>query len=51
MSGYEEISEMTCPECYSERVEGRDYGRIEHVLYHSEITGRERGMNVVFPPG
>lgn len=51
MSSYREISELTCPDSYRERLDGRDYGRIEHVTYYSEIAGRERGMNVVLPPG
>lgn len=30
---------------------GREYGSTEHITYHSETTGLERGANVLLPAG
>ncbi len=40
-----------CPEELTRRVEGREYGTVEHITYPSETTGLERGANVLLPAG
>lgn len=50
VKGEEELSAL-CPKEVSESVAGREYGRVEHITYHSETTGLERGANVLLPPG
>lgn len=40
-----------CPlEVYDTRA-GADYGKVVHHTYHSETTGRDRGVNVLLPAG
>lgn len=39
-----------CPAETAKRVEGREYGSVEHITYFSQTTGLERGANVLLPP-
>lgn len=50
VKGEEELSAL-CPDEVSKSVAGREYGSVEHITYHSETTGLERGANVLLPPG
>ena len=40
-----------CPKEVSMSVAGREYGSVEHITYHSETTGLDRGANVLLPAG
>ena len=40
-----------CPEELCAKVEGRDYGTVEHITYQSDTTGLERGANILLPAG
>lgn len=40
-----------CPEELCVKVEGRDYGTVEHITYQSDTTGLERGANILLPAG
>ncbi|GFH96855.1 arabinoxylan arabinofuranohydrolase [Lachnospiraceae bacterium] len=40
-----------CPEEAARSVAGREYGSLEHITYHSETTGLDRGANVLLPAG
>lgn len=43
--------EVYCPKELCEKREGVTYGTVEHITYHSETTGLERGANVLLPAG
>lgn len=45
-----EVTETDCPEDVCKRLEGRSYGTVEHVTYHSETTGLDRGASIFLPP-
>ena len=32
-------------------VDGNDYGKLEHKTYHSKIAEKEKGINILLPPG
>ena len=49
--GEEEEFQADCPVQVSGSVAGREYGSVEHITYHSETTGLERGANVLLPAG
>lgn len=46
----ETVTETDCPKAVCERTAGRQYGTVEHVTYHSETTGLERGASILLPP-
>lgn len=42
---------VDCPkDVYTKRT-GMEYGTVEHITYHSETTGSDRGANVLLPAG
>ncbi len=45
-----EVTETDCPADVCKRLEDRTYGTVEHVTYHSETTGLDRGANILLPP-
>lgn len=45
------VTEKDCPRAICERVADRQYGTVEHITYHSQTTGLDRGANVLLPPG
>lgn len=45
------VAEADCPKAVCERAADRQYGTVEHVTYHSQTTGLDRGANVLLPPG
>ncbi len=49
--GEEEKLQARCPEETAKSVAGREYGSVEHITYHSETTGLDRGANVLLPAG
>lgn len=50
-AGEEEELQALCPEETAKSVAGREYGTVEHITYHSETTGLDRGANVLLPAG
>lgn len=49
--GEENGLQAECPQELSKKVAGREYGSVEHITYHSETTGLDRGANVLLPVG
>lgn len=45
-----EVTETDCPADVCKRLEDGNYGTVEHVTYHSETTGLDRGANILLPP-
>lgn len=45
-----EVTETDCPADVCKRLADRTYGTVEHVTYHSETTGLDRGANILLPP-
>lgn len=45
------VTEADCPKAVCERTADRQYGTVEHITYHSQTTGLDRGANVLLPPG
>lgn len=45
------VTETDCPKAVCERAADRQYGTVEHITYHSQTTGLDRGANVLLPPG
>lgn len=45
------VTEADCPKAVCERTADRQYGTAEHITYHSQTTGLDRGANVLLPPG
>ena len=45
------VTQTTCPDEVTLRKADRTYGTVEHVTYHSETTGLDRGANILLPPG
>jgi len=39
------------PESAKAYVDGNDYGKLEHSVYYSKIAEKEKGINVLLPPG
>lgn len=48
--GQTEVTETDCPADVCKRLDDRTYGTVEHVTYHSETTGLDRGANILLPP-
>lgn len=46
-----EVTQKTCPTEVTQRKSDRAYGTVEHVTYHSETTGLDRGASILLPPG
>lgn len=44
------VTETDCPADVCKRLADRTYGIVEHVTYHSETTGLDRGANILLPP-
>lgn len=42
---------MYAPKSALNYVEGNDYGKLEHSVYFSKIAEKEKGINVLLPPG
>lgn len=43
------VTETICPADVTKRLADRRYGTVEHITYHSETTGSDRGANILFP--
>ena len=39
------------PKSATTYVAGNDYGKLEHSTYYSKIAEKEKGINVLLPPG
>lgn len=44
------VTEADCPEDVCGRLTDRSYGTVEHVVYHSQTTGLDRGASILLPP-
>lgn len=43
--------EVECPKDVYTKRKDMEYGKVEHITYHSETTGLDRGANVMLPAG